>query len=120
MWYVEIFSVSIHEGTTQATESLDRVLHPNVEDFMLEGQLPTPMMKAIYFLTNHSRTGEPINLRTFPLGFHNIEDYSGMYCEANTKKVESKVPIHKITSLNIQIVLYMIGWIKGSTPIHQD
>jgi hypothetical protein len=26
MWYVEIFSVSIHEGTTHATEPLDRVL----------------------------------------------------------------------------------------------
>jgi hypothetical protein len=28
MWYVEVLSVSIHEGTTQVTEPFDRVMAP--------------------------------------------------------------------------------------------
>jgi hypothetical protein len=49
--------------------------HPDVEEFMIEGQSLTPMIEDIYFLTGLSRRGEPINLCTFPPGPFNIEDY---------------------------------------------
>jgi hypothetical protein len=92
--------------------------HPYVEAFMLEGQSLTLTMKDIYFLIGLSRRGEPVNLRKFPLGSHNIEDYIGMYYEDGTEKVGSQMPIHKITSLNLWIVLYLIGRITGSTTLH--
>jgi hypothetical protein len=113
MWYVEIISVFIHEGTTQI-----EYWNPYVEAFMLEGQSLTLTMEDIYFLTALSRRGEPVNLRTFPPRPHNIEYYIGMYCEASTKKVGFQVLIHKITSLNIWIVLYMIGCITISMCIY--
>jgi hypothetical protein len=71
-------------------------------------------------LTDLSRSGEPVNLRTFPLGPHNIEYYIRMYCEDGMKKVGSQVPIHKITNLNIWIIHYMIGCITESATLHQD
>jgi hypothetical protein len=88
--------------------------HPDAEAFMLEGQSLTPMTEDIYFLTGLSRRGEPVNLRTFPPGPFNIEDYIQMYCEAGTEKVGSQVPIHKITSLTLRVILLLIGWITGS------
>jgi hypothetical protein len=87
--------------------------------FMLEGQSLTPTTEDIYFLTDLSRRGEPVNLRTFPPGPYNIEDYIEMYYEAGTEKVGSQVPIHKITSLHLHIVLFMIGRITGSATLHQ-
>jgi hypothetical protein len=59
-------------------------------------------------------------LRTFPPGLYNIEYYIGMYCEASTKKLGSQVKINKMTSINLQIVLYMSRRIMRSTIIHQD
>jgi hypothetical protein len=94
--------------------------HPDGEAFMLEGQSLTLTTEDIYFLTGLSRRGEPVNLRNFPPGLHNIEDYIGMYCEDGIEKVGSHVSIYKITSLNLQIVFYMIGRITGSTTLHQD
>jgi hypothetical protein len=94
--------------------------HPDAEAFMIEGQLLTPMTTDIYFLTGLSRRGEPINLQTFPLGPFNIEDYIKMYFEVDTEKVGSLVPIHKITSLSLRVILLLIGWIIGSMALHQD
>jgi hypothetical protein len=93
--------------------------HPDAEAFMIEGQSLTPTTEDIYFLTGLSRRGEPVNLRTFPPGPFNIEDYIRMYCEADTEKVGSQVPIHKITSLSLRVILLLIGWITGSTTLHQ-
>jgi hypothetical protein len=93
--------------------------HLDIEAFMIEDQSLTPMTEDIYFLTDLSRRGESINLRTFPLGPHNIETYIRMYLMADTEKVGYHVSIHKITSLNLQIVLYMMGWIMGSATLHQ-
>jgi hypothetical protein len=63
--------------------------HPNVEAFMIEGSSLTLTIEYIYFLSGLSRRGEPVNMKTFPLGPSNIEDYIHMYCEANTEKVGS-------------------------------
>jgi hypothetical protein len=76
---------------------------------MLEGQSLTLMTKDIYFLIRLSKRGEPVKLRTFPRGPYNIEEYIGMYYEAGIEKVGSQVVIHNITSLSLQIVLFMIG-----------
>jgi hypothetical protein len=85
-----------------------------LRNFMLEGQSLTLTTKDIYFLTGLLRRGEPINLRTFPPGPFNIEDYIRMYCEVGTEKVGSQVPIHKIKSLSLRVILLLIGWITGS------
>jgi hypothetical protein len=93
--------------------------HPDAEAFMLEGQSLTPTTEDIYFLTGLSRRGEPVNLRAFPSGPHNIAELIGQHCEAGTDKVGSQVPIHKITNLSLKVIVLLIGWITGSTALHQ-
>jgi hypothetical protein len=75
-------------------------------------------MKDIYFLTDLSRRGEPVNLRTFPPGPYNIEDYNMMHCEDGTEKVGFQVPIHNITSLSLWVILLMIGRVTRSIALH--
>lgn len=85
---------------------------------MLEGQLLTPTIKDIYFLTGLSRRGEPVNLHAFLLGPHNIAELIELHCKADTEKVGSQVPIHKITNLSLKvIILLIIGRITGSATL---
>jgi hypothetical protein len=42
-----------------------------------------------------------------------------MYYKADTEKVSSQVPIHKITSLTLRVILILIGRIIGSAALHQ-
>jgi hypothetical protein len=60
--------------------------HPDVEDFMLEGQSLVPMTEEIYFLTGLSRRGEPVNFQTFSSGLHNIAELIGLCCEVGTDR----------------------------------
>jgi hypothetical protein len=90
-----------------------------VEEFMLEGQSLTLTTEDIYFLIDLLRSGEPINLRTFPRGPFNIEDYIQLYYEDGTEKVGSQVPIHKITNLSLHVILLLIEKITGSVTLHQ-
>jgi hypothetical protein len=92
--------------------------HSDAEAFMIEGQSLNPMTEEIYFLNGLSRRGELVNLQTFSLGHFNIEDYIRMYYEANTEKLGSQVPIHKITSLSLRVILLIIGQITGSAALH--
>lgn len=93
--------------------------HSDGEAFIIKGQSLTPTTEDIYFLIGLSRRGEPINLQTFPPGPFIIEDYIRMYCEADTEKVGSQVPIHKITSLSLRVILLLIGRITRSATLHQ-
>jgi hypothetical protein len=93
--------------------------HPDVEDFMLEGQSLVPTIDDIYFLTGLSRRGEPVNFRMFPSMMHNIAELIALYCEAGTNCLSSQVPISKITNLSLQEILLLIGRITGSTALHQ-
>jgi hypothetical protein len=99
MW--KLFQFPFTRAQPMLLNHLIEYWHPDAETFMLEGQSLTPTTKDIYFLTDLSRMGEPVNLRTFSPGPHNIEDYIDMYCEVGTEKVGSQVSIHKITSLNL-------------------
>jgi hypothetical protein len=116
MW--KLFCFPFMRAQPRILNHLIEYRNPNAKAFNLEGQSLNPTTKDIYFLIGLSRRGEPVNLRNFPPGPHNIEDYIGMYCEVGTEKVGSQVPIHKIKSLNLWIVLYMIGQITGSTTLH--
>jgi hypothetical protein len=93
--------------------------HPDAEAFMLEGQSLVPTTEDIYFLTGLSRRGEPVNFRTFPVGPSKILELIVEHCEAGTDRVGSQVPISKITSLALQTILLLIGWITGSAALHQ-
>jgi hypothetical protein len=84
---------------------------------MIEGKSLTPTTEDIYFMTDLLRRGEPFNLRTFPPQPFNIEDYIKMYCEVDTEKVGSQVPIHKITGLTLRVILLLIGWITRSAAL---
>jgi hypothetical protein len=53
--------------------------HPNVEAFMLEGQLLVLTTEEIYLLTGLSRRGELDNFWTFPSRPHNISELIGLY-----------------------------------------
>jgi hypothetical protein len=117
MW--NLFQFPFMRAQPRLLSHLIYYCHPDEEGFMLEGQSLNPMAEENYFLTYLSRRGKPVNLRTSPLGPYNIEDYIGMHCEFGTDQVGSQVLIHKITSLNIRIVLFMIGWITGFATLHQ-
>jgi hypothetical protein len=93
--------------------------HPDEEAFMLEGKSLVPTTEEIYFLTGLSRRGEPVNFQTFPAGPSKILELIAEYCEVGTKHTGSQVPINKITNLVLQTILLLIGWITGSTTIHQ-
>jgi hypothetical protein len=93
--------------------------HPNAEAFMLEGKSLVPTTEDIYFLTGLSRRGEPVNFRTFPTGPRKILELIAEHCETGTDRVGSQVPISKITNLALQTILLLIGWITGSTTLHQ-
>jgi hypothetical protein len=93
--------------------------HLDAEAFMLEGQSLTPTTEDIYFLTGLSRRGEPVNFHTFPSGPHNIAELIGLHCEAGTDKVGTQVPINKISNLSLKVIVLLIGWITGSTALHQ-
>jgi hypothetical protein len=86
---------------------------------MLEGQSLVPTTEDIYFLNSLSRRGELVNFRTFPMGPHNIAELIAKHCEAGTNRASSQVPISKITNLSLQAILLLIGWIIGSTALHQ-
>jgi hypothetical protein len=77
------------------------------------------MTEDIYFLIGLSRRGDPVNLRTFPPGPHNIEELIGLHCEVGTEKVCSQVPIYKINNLSPKVIVLLIGQINGSTDLHQ-
>jgi hypothetical protein len=74
---------------TRLLNALVEYWHHDEKAFMLEDQSLTPTIEDIYFLTDLSRRGEPINLWTFPPWSYNIEDYIRMYCEDGTEKVGS-------------------------------
>jgi hypothetical protein len=56
--------------------------HPDVEAFMLEGKSLVPTIEDIYFLTDLSRRGEPVNFQTFPVGPSKVSELIDEYCEA--------------------------------------
>jgi hypothetical protein len=85
---------------------------------MLEGQLLTPTIEEIYFLTGLLKRGDLVKLHTFPPGAHNIEELIGLNCEAGTEKVGSQVPIHKIINLSLKVIVLFIGWIIGSATLY--
>jgi hypothetical protein len=86
---------------------------------MLEGQSLVPTIEDIYFLTGLSRRGETINFRMFPTGPSKISELIDEHCEAGTDHASFQVPISKITNLSLQAILLLIGWITGSTALHQ-
>jgi hypothetical protein len=94
--------------------------HPDVEAFMLEGQLLTPMTEDIYFLTGLSRRREPIKLRTFPFEPHNIAELINLHCKVGTDMVGTQVLVHKMSNLSLKVIFLLIGWITGSATLHQD
>jgi hypothetical protein len=83
--------------------------NPDVEGFMIEGQSLTPSIEDLLFLTSLSRSGESVNLDTFPPKPYHIAYYIDTYFEAGIEKVGTQVPIQKIENISLRVVLYMIG-----------
>jgi hypothetical protein len=118
MW--NFFQFTFMRAQPRLLNNLIDYWHPDVEVFMLERQSLTPTTKDIYIFYQYLQEREPFNLRNFLPGLHNIEDYIGMYYKDSTKKIGSQVSVHKITSVNLQIVLYMIGQIMRYETLQQD
>jgi hypothetical protein len=85
----KLFQCPFMRAQPRLLNALIEYWHLDAEVFMLGCQSLTPTIEDIYFLTGLSRRGEPVNLRTFPPGPFNIQDYNQMYCEADTEKVGS-------------------------------
>jgi hypothetical protein len=105
MWVVKLFQCLFMRAQPRLLNALIDYWHHESEAFMLEGQSLTPRTEDIYFLTGLSRRGDPVNLRTFLPGPHNIEELIGLHCEAGTEKVGSRVPIDKIRNLSLKVIV---------------
>ena len=86
---------------------------------MLEGQSLVPTTEDIYFLTSLLRRGKPVNFQKFPVGPSKVSELIAEYCEAGTDPRPSSVPVGRITSLTLQTILSLIGWITGFAAMHQ-
>jgi hypothetical protein len=115
--FLKYFQCPLMRAQPRLLNALVDYWHPDAKAFMLEGQLLTPTTEDIYFLTGLSRRGDPVNLRTFPPGPHNIAELIGLHCEVGTDKVGSQVSIHKISNLSLKVIVLLIGdhWICGFT-----
>jgi hypothetical protein len=78
--------------------------HPDAKAFMIEGKSLVPTTEDIYFLTDLSRRGEPVNFHTFPAGPSKVLEYIEEYCEARNDQRTSSVPVSRITSLTLQTI----------------
>jgi hypothetical protein len=115
----KFFQCPFMRAQPRLLNSLVDYWHPNARAFILEAQSLTPTTEDIYFLTGLVRRGELVNLQEFPPGPHNIAELIRVYCEVDTKKVGSQVPIHKITDLSLKVIVLLIGQIIGSMTSHQ-
>jgi hypothetical protein len=75
--------------------------HPDAEAFMLIGKSLTIIVEDIYFITGLSRRGEVPNFQTHGGGGRSVNDYINEYCDADTEKSGSQVPIKQITNLSL-------------------
>jgi hypothetical protein len=73
---------------------------PDVDAFMLTGKSLTIIVEEIYFMTSLSRRGEVKNFQTRGGGW-SINAYINEYCDTNTEKSGSQVPVKQITNLSL-------------------
>jgi hypothetical protein len=116
---VKLFLCPFMHAQPRLLNSLVDYWHLDAEAFMIEGKSLVPTTEDIYFLTGLSRRGELVNLQTFPVGPSKVSELIEEYCEAKTNQRTSSVPISRITSLTLQTILSLIGWITGSIAVHQ-
>ena len=116
---VKLFLCPFMRAQPRLLNALVDYWHPDAEAFMIEGQYLTPTTKDIYFLTGLSRRGELVNFQTFPAGPSKVSELIAEYCVAGTNQRTSSIPVGSITSLTLQTILSLIGWIIGSAAVHQ-
>jgi hypothetical protein len=80
--------------------------HPDAEAFMLAGKSLTITIEDIYFITGLSRRGEVPNFQTQEEVGEVSMITSNEYCDVDTEKSGSQVPIKQITNLSLQVILY--------------
>jgi hypothetical protein len=116
---VKFFLCPFMHAQARLLNALVDYWHLDAEAFMIEGQSLVPTTKDIYFLMGLSRRGELVNFHTFPAGPSKVSELIEEYCEAGTDQRISLVPVSRNISLALQTILSLIGWITGSTAVHQ-
>jgi hypothetical protein len=86
---LKFFLCPFMQAQPRLLNSLVDYWHPDAKAFMLEGHSLVPMTEDIYFLTDLSRRGEPVNFQTFPSGLYNIAELIGLYYEAGIDRSSS-------------------------------
>ena len=77
-------------------------------------------VEDIYFITGLSRRGDPIDLhgKLVARGL-TVEDYVQVYCVEDAQNVGTQIPIRDLKDLYMNILLFTIGRVAGSTSLHQ-
>ena len=103
----KLFGCSLMRAQPRLLNHLVEYQNPDVEGFMIEGQSLTPTIEDLLFLTSMYRSGESVNLDTFPPKPYHIANYIDTYCEAGIEKVGSQVSIrsNSITTLYSKTLL---------------
>ena len=105
---VKLFLCPFMHAQPRLLNALVDYWHPDAEAFMIEGQSLVPTTKDIYFLTDLSRRGEPVNPQTFPTGERKVSELIAEYCVARTNRRTSWIPVGSVTSPTLQTILSLI------------
>ena len=90
------------------------------EDCFIIDQMPLRIeVEDIYFITGLSRRGDPVDFHGKLVEGLTIEDYVQVYCVDNAQKVGTQIPIRYMKDLYMNILLFTIGRVAGSTSLHQ-
>jgi len=92
---------------------------PDADAFMINGKSLKIETKDIYFIIETSHRGDVVDLKGKGSIGMIINGYITIYCSLETEKFGSQLPIKKLESLNIKIIVLMISYIAGSTSLNQ-
>ena len=93
---------------------------PNSEIFILHGKALRIKVEDIYFLIGLSHQGEVVDLKSRVAGSGmKVEEYIEAHCIAGNPMVGSKIPIHAIGNLSLNIIVLILTRIIGSASLHQ-
>ena len=93
---------------------------PDRLQFVIDDETISFEVEDIYFLTGLSRRGRELNLHGGGWGDSSltIQEYITTYCEADTQKVASQIPIARIETLALRSMAYCIVRMSGTIAQH--
>ena len=106
----------------QILELLVWLWDPEQVKFDLQHETLELTIEDVYYVIGLSHKGEPVNLGGTGSGGDplSIQDYVNAYCLLGTQKSGMQIPIAKITSFPLNVLVSTIVWVVGTYALHLD